>query len=356
MSTLGETTHPETHRRNEDPAQLLIQLGTAYVPCAALWVAAELKIADLIGAGSKPVSELAHAAGVNQDALFRILRLLAMVGIFTETEPRRFALTPSAELLRSDHPQSLRDTIVWLSDPFHFNIAAELLHSVRTGQPTVEHVTGKRAFEYFPTNQLEFDRFHRAMTNLSAMAVAAALEAYDFSPFHTIVDVGGGHGFAICSILQKYPHLQGILFDLPGIVPGADQRICRSVLQDRCRTVGGNFFQSVPKGGDLYFMKSVLHDWTDEQAAAILRNCRRALDHSPNGNRTGKVLLLEFVVPPGNQPHPSKVIDIEMLFFPGGRERMEHEWRELFSTAGFRLSRIVPTKSPFAIIEAEPEN
>jgi hypothetical protein len=332
-----------------DPSQVVLQFATAYVPCAALWVAAELKVADLIGAGSKPIDELAKKTNSNEDALFRILRLLSMMGIFTETKPRHFALTPPAELLRSDHPQSMRDTVVWLADPFHFNIAAELLHSVRTGQPTVEHMTGKPAFEYFPTNAVEFQRFHLAMTNLSAMAVGAALEAYDFSPFPTIVDVGGGHGFAICSILEKYPQMQGILFDLKDIVPGAEQRICELHLEKRCRTAHGDFFQSVPEGGDLYFMKHILHDWTDARATIILRNCRRALE----GKSNGKVVLLEFVVPPGNQPHPSKIIDIEMLFFPGGRERMEQEWRELFAGAGFRLSRIAPTKSPFSVIEAE---
>ena len=336
-----------------DPAQVLLQFTTAYIPCAALWVAAELKIADLIGVGSKSVAELASRTSTNEDALFRLLRLLAMTGIFTETESRHFSLTPPAELLRSDHPQSMRDTVVWLADPFHFNIAAELLHSVRTGQPTVEHVTGKPAFHYFSSDQVEFGRFHRAMTNLSAMAVGAALEAYDFSSFRSIVDVGGGHGFAICSILQKYPQMEGVLFDLQDIVPGADKRIREYGLQERCRTAFGDFFQAVPEGGDVYFMKHILHDWTDEQATTILRNCRRALDSKRNGNRSGKVVLLEFVVPPGNQPHPSKIIDIEMLFFPGGRERMEQEWRDLFADAGFRLSRIVPTKSPFSVIEAE---
>ena len=344
---------PSAAPQAADPAQALLQLTTAYVPCAALWVSAELKVADLIGVGSKPVAELARSTSTNEDALFRILRLLAMMGIFTETEPRHFSLTPPAELLRSDHPQSMRDTVMWLADPFHFNIAAKLLHSVRSGQPTVEHVTGKPAFEYFSSDQLEFDRFHLAMTNLSAMAVGAALEAYDFSSFGTVVDVGGGHGFAICSILKKYPQMQGVLFDLKDIVPGADERIRKFGLQERCRTAFGDFFQAVPEGGDVYFMKHILHDWTDEQATTILRNCRRALDSKRHGNRAGKVVLLEFVVPPGNQPHPSKIIDIEMLFFPGGRERMEQEWLDVFADAGFRLSRIVPTKSPFSVVEAE---
>jgi hypothetical protein len=349
-SSVVEHEVPPVKTQAPDPSQFLLQMMTAYVPSAALWVAAELKIADLIGSSAEPVAELARKAKVNEGALFRVLRLLAMTGIFTETEPRHFAMTPVAELLRSDHPQSMRDTVAFLGDPLHFNVAAELLHSVRTGEPTIQHAKGRPAFEYFASDQLEFDRFHRAMTNLSAIAVSAALEAYDFSGAKTIVDVGGGHGFAICSILKKYPQMTGILFDLKDIVPGAEKRICDAGLESRCRTEHGDFFKSVPEGGDVYFMKHILHDWTDEQATTILRNCRRAFD--AQGMRDGKIVLLEFVVPPGNEPHPSKVIDIEMLFFPGGRERMEQEWRELFVAGGFRLNRIVGTKSPFTVIEA----
>lgn len=156
-------------------------------------------------------------------------------------------------------------------------------------------MTGKRAFEYFSTDPVEWERFHLAMTNLSAVAIGAALEAYDFSGFRTIVDLGGGHGFAICSILERYPEMEGVLFDLKDIVPGAQKRIGDRGLQERCRTRSGDFFEAVPEGGDLYFMKSILHDWTDEQAITILRNCRRALDGKPDG----KVVLLEFVVPAG---------------------------------------------------------
>jgi hypothetical protein len=356
MAVSSSPVKHETHAattQTPHPPQVLLQMTTAYVPSAALWVAAELRVADLLGTGSKPVAELARATKTNEDALFRTLRVLAMVGIFTETEPRHFALTPPAELLRSDHPQSMRDTVVFLADPLHFNVAAELLHSVRTGEPTVEHLTGKPVFEYFPTDPVEFDRFHLAMTNLSAMAVSAALEAYDFSSYNRIVDIGGGHGFAICSILKKYPHMQGVLFDLKDIVPGAEKRIRDLDLEKRCRTVHGDFFKAVPEGGDIYFMKHILHDWTDEQATTILRNCRRAMDGKQESKGTGKIVLLEFVVPPGNEPHPSKVIDIEMLFFPGGRERMEQEWRDLFAAGGFRLTRIVPTKSPFSVLEGE---
>lgn len=344
-----DQTHSQSSQ-SPDPSQILLQFATGYVPSTALWIAAELKIADLLGANPVSVAQLATSTGTNEDALFRILRLLAMVGIFTEAEPRHFALTPPAELLRSDHPRSMRDTVVWLADPFHLNVAAGLLETVRTGQPTIRYVTGKSAFEYLSADAVEGERFHLAMTNLSAMAIGAALETYDFSGFHTIVDVGGGHGFAICSILERYPQMQGVLFDLKEVVPGAQKRIENRGLRGRCRTAFGDFFEAVPEGGDLYFMKSILHDWTDEQAITILRHCRRALDGKPNG----KVALLEFVVPSGNQPHPAKIIDLEMLMLPGGRERMESEWRNLLQAAGFRLSRIVPTQSPFSIIEAEP--
>jgi len=328
---------------------MLIQLGTAYVVSSALWVATELNIADLLRQGPRPVAELARSTNTNEDALYRVLRVLAMLGVFSETTPRTFALTPPAERLRSDHPQSMRDTVIWLTDPFHFNIAADLMHSVRTGQPTIEHVTGQKVFDYFPTNPVEYERFHRAMTNLSAMAIAPILEAYDFSPFRKVVDVAGGHGFVICEILRRYPKLQGVLFDLEDVVGGAEHRICQLALDGRCRTMAGDFFQSVPEGGDLYVMKSIIHDWDDERALKILGHCRRALE----GKRHGKLVLIELVVPEGNQPHPAKVIDLEMLFFPGGRERTEGEYGELFGRAGFRLTRVIPTKSPFSVIEAE---
>jgi hypothetical protein len=199
----------------------------------------------------------------------------------------------------------MRDFVIWIADPFHFNIAAELMHSVKTGEPTIEHFTGQKAFDYFPTNPVEFDRFHRAMTGMSAMAIAPILEIYDFSPFQTVVDVAGGHGFVICEILRRHPHLKGVLFDLEDVVGGAEHRICQLALDGRCRTVAGDFFHSVPEGGDLYVMKSIIHDWDDERALKILANCHRAMAGKPNA----KLMLIEFVVPEGNAPHPARVKD-----------------------------------------------
>jgi hypothetical protein len=331
-----------------DAAAHLFQLATGYVVSSALWVAAELGIADLLKNGPRPVVELAAQTRTDEGALYRTLRLLAMVGIFAEIEPRHFVLTPVGELLRSDVPNSLRDAMVWIGDPLHFQVAGDFLHSVKTGQPTVEHLTGKPAFEYFAAEPVEFDRFHRAMTTMSAMAIHAVLEVYDFSSFSTIVDVAGGHGYVICEILRKHPNLKGILFDLPDVVPGGDDRIRQVALNSRCRTAAGDFFKSIPEGGDLYLMKNIIHDWAEDRALTILGNCRAALHGKPDG----RLVLLELVVPPGDVPHMSKIIDIEMLFFPGGRERTEQEYAELFAKAGFRLTRVVPTKSPYSLIEA----
>jgi ubiquinone/menaquinone biosynthesis C-methylase UbiE len=332
-----------------DPVQHLMQFASGYVVSSALWVAAELNVADLLKDGARPVSQLAKATQTNEDALYRTLRLLAMVGIFAETEPRHFVLTPSAEPLRTDVPNSMRDMIVWVVDPMHFRICSEWLHSVKTGEPTVEHVTGKAAFDYFASEAIEFERFHRAMTTMSNMVMGPVLEVYDFSSFTTVVDVAGGHGFVLCEVLKKYPKLKGVLFDMEDVLPGGKQRIKDCGLQDRCSTAAGDFFQSVPAGGDLYLMKNIIHDWDDEKALVILKNCRRALE----GKKNGRVVLLELVVPPGNTPHMSKVLDIEMLLFPGGRERTEQEYAEIFARGGFRLTRVIPTKSPYSVVEAE---
>jgi O-methyltransferase domain/Dimerisation domain len=340
---------PARSASQPDPVQHIFQFATGYVMSSALWVAAELGIADLLANGPRPVAELAAHTKTNEGALYRSLRLLAMVGIFAETQPRHFTLTPAAELLRSDASNSLRDAVIWIADPMHLQVASHLMHSIKTGQPTVEHVTGKPAFEYFAEAPIEFERFHKAMTTMSAMAVHAVMEVYDFSPFSTIVDVAGGHGYVICEILRRHPNLKGILFDLDEVVLGGEHRICQLALDGRCRTVAGDFFQSVPEGGDLYLMKNIIHDWAEDRALAILRNCRTPLQGKPNG----KLVLLEFVIPPGNVPHMSKLIDLEMLYFPGGRERTEPEYAELLSEAGFRLTRVVPTKSPYSVIEAE---
>ncbi|MCI0353552.1 MAG: methyltransferase, partial [Acidobacteria bacterium] len=230
---------------------------------------------------------------------------------------------------------------------FHFRIYAETMHSVKTGQPCADRVLGKPIFEYFRTDEEESEIFNAAMISMTAMVIPAVLEAYDFSGIGTLVDVAGGHGSVISGILEKYPQMRGILFDLEHVVDGAKPRFEALGLTRRTQFVSGDFFQSVPAGGDAFVMKHIIHDWDDARALTILNNCRKA---SPKA----KVLLLEAVLPAGDEPHFAKMLDLEMLNLPGGRERTEDEFRTLFAQAGYRLARVVPTKSPLSILEALP--
>ncbi|MGH9554820.1 MAG: methyltransferase [Terriglobales bacterium] len=328
-----------------DPGQQLLQLALSYMLSISVNVVAKLKIADLLKDGPRPTRDLAAASGVNEDALYRVMRALASSGVFAETAPRTFALTPAAEPLCTGSP--LYDLIVWISDPFHFRIYAETMYSVKTGQPCADRVLGKPIFEYFPADKEESEIFNAAMISMTAMVIPAVLEAYDFSGIGTLVDVAGGHGSVISGILQKHPQMRGILFDLEHVVAGAKPRLEALGLANRIQFASGDFFQSVPTGGDAFIMKHIIHDWDDARALTILKNCRKA---SPKA----KVILLEAVLPPGNDPHFAKMLDLEMLTLPGGRERTEEEFGALFAQAGYRLARVVPTKSPLCVIEAAP--
>jgi hypothetical protein len=328
-----------------DPAQLVFQLGTGYIASAALQVAASLKIADRLAQGPRTVASLAADSDVQEDGLYRVLRVLASTGVFEETESRTFALTPAAALLRSDQP-GLHPMALWLTDPFHFRVYAETMHSVKTGQPAVEKVTGKPAFEYFAEDRDLSAVFNNAMTAFSAQVAPAALKAYDFSGIDVLVDVAGGHGELLMSILKANPTMRGVLFDLDHVIAGATPRIAAAGLADRVETATGDFFKQVP-AGDAYVMKHIIHDWDDARAVTILKNIRAAMT-KPDG----RVVLLETVIQPGNKPDVGKFIDLEMLLVPGGRERTTEEFAALFAQAGFALSRVIPTESPLCIVEA----
>jgi hypothetical protein len=333
------------------PDQLLIQIGTGYMLSAALHVAAKLGVAEQLAPGPRPVSDVAKAVGAEADGLYRILRALAMVGIFAETVPRTFALTPAAEFLQPGKPGSMRDLALFMTDPLHFRVHAEMLYSVQTGKPAGEKVVGMPVFKYLEQDEEESDLFNRAMTSFSASVVPAVLEAYDLGRIRTLVDVAGGHGEVLTSILRRYPDMKGVLFDLDHVIAGALPRIAAMGLQDRCRVESGDFFKGVPSGGDAYLMKHIIHDWDDERAAAIMRNIHTALE----GNASGKLILLEAVLQSGNQPDLGKIIDLEMMVFPGGRERSADDFAKLFAQAGFELVSITPTQSPLCVIEARPK-
>jgi hypothetical protein len=328
--------------------QQLFQIATGYMASSALQTVLKLQIPDRVAAGKKDVAELARDAGVDEDALYRVMRALASLGIFDEQQPRTFALTLAGRMLQKGQ-SGFYDMGLWITSPFHFRVYAEMLHAVTTGTPGAEKVIGMPVFEYFakPENKALSEIFNNAMTGFSADVVPAALEAYDFSGIDTLVDIAGGHGKVLTSILARYPKMRGILFDVPHVIAGAAPVIEAAGVKDRCTAVSGDFFKDVPEGS-AYVMKHIIHDWDDERARTILRNIRAKLQGKPNG----KLLLLEAVLQPGNAPDLGKLIDLEMLMMPGGRERSESEFRALFASAGFELTRVVPTRSPLSVIEA----
>jgi SAM-dependent methyltransferase len=327
-------------------AQQLMQFTTGYILSTAVQIVTRLRIADRLAAGRRPAADLAHETGVNADALYRVLRLLASVGVFCEGDSKTFSHTEASSALRSGIPGSMHEMVLWLSDPFHLRVYADAMHAVTTGQPAADKTTGVPVFEYFARNPELSEIFNDAMTGFSAVVVPAALEAYDFSGIETLVDVAGGHGQVLLAILERYPAMNGVLADLEHVLAGAGPRIRDKGLENRCRTEVIDFFEAVPAGGDAYIMKHIIHDWDDDRAALILRNIRKAMKPG------GRVILLDSVLLPANRPDFGKVIDLEMLMLPGGRERTEEEFRVLFARAGFGAPRVIPTQSPLSIIEA----
>ncbi|WP_133273405.1 methyltransferase [Hymenobacter radiodurans] len=328
------------------PPIQLMQVMFGFAASRAIGVAAELGIADLLKDGPKSAGELSRRTNTHERSLYRVLRACASVGVFSEDEDKRFRLTPPAEPLLSDVPGSLRPFVTLMTNDFQFQTWAELLYSVQTGEPAFDKVFGTSSFDYFWKNEKAGKVFNDAMSSNSAFSSAAVLEAYDFSAFSSLVDVGGGHGLLLASILKKYPKLRGILYDMPAIVEAAANLIQSHGVADRCERVGGNFFDAVPTGADAYIMKHIIHDWNDEQSVVILKHCREAM------NPAGKVLVVEMVLPEGNEPSFGKFLDLQMLLYLRGCERTEAEYRQLFDQAGLELTRILPTMSPFSIIEA----
>lgn len=330
------------------PGAQLFQMLTGKWVSQALYAAATLGIADLVVEGARTAEQLAEATGSHPRSLQRLLRSLASVGVFHETGDGRFEQSPISELLRTDVPGSLRANAMFFGVRSTWRPWGEILHSVRTGKPAFDHVYGMPIFDYYQQDLEEAAIFNQAMTGLSKMVASAVLEAYDFSGIRKMVDVAGGHGMLLKSILGRYPDMQGVLFDLPKVIEGARAAAGDNGVAGRLEFVAGSFFESVPTGADAYIMKHIIHDWDDERAVAILSTCRRAIPSD------GRVLLVETVVPGPNEPSLAKLLDLEMLVLPGGIERTEPEYAELFRQAGFRLSRVLRTESFMNVIEARP--
>lgn len=327
------------------PEAVLTQMLAAPLVTQALRVVAELGIADLLATGARSIDELAAETGAHAPSLYRFMRALASCGVFVETEGRVFELTPIAELLRTGVEGSMRDLAIFMGADWHWQVWGDAPYSARTGKVAWEHVHGKEVFPYFAENAGAARVFDGAMTSLSKMVSKAVVEAYDFSSIRKLADIAGGHGSLLTAILRANPHLNGLLFDVPQVIAGAQSFVEAEGMGHAVELASGDFFESVPAGADAYMMKHIIHDWDDARALSILRNCHRAMPED------GKLLLVEMVVPPGNEPHFAKIQDLEMMLSPGGLERTEEEYRELFAAAGFELTRIIPTASPMSVIE-----
>jgi O-methyltransferase len=327
------------------PALALLQQALGIAVARSVWVAAKLGVADLLGDGPLDAETLAAAAGAHAPSLYRVLRTLASVGIFAEGDDGRFGLTPLAGPLRVDAPDSIRDYILLVGEEFYWRPWDHLLYSVRIGRPAFEQVHGADFFTFLARDPGASAVFDAAMTSRSAQENDAIASAYDFSDLGTIIDVGGGRGSLLAAILRANPGLSGVLFDRPQVVAEARHQLEAAGLGGRCEVVAGDFFASVPAGGDAYLLKRVLHDWDDERAGAILRNCHRAMPGH------GRLLAIDLVVPPGNDPSLGKLFDLLMLVQVGGRERTEAEFQALLASAGFELKAVTPTLSLVSVVE-----
>jgi len=281
-------------------------------------------------------------------SLYRVLRALSSIGFVTYTADGRFAQTPLSEILVTDAPGSLRWFTISELGQEHYPAWGNLMHSVKTGEIAFDNFFGADIWKYFEQNPEDAAVFNNSMSGVTAATNDEILAVYDFSSFETVVDVGGGHGGLITSILNANPKLKGVLLDAPQVIDGTRPKIEAAGLANRCETVAGDFFKSVPAGGDAYVMKWIIHDWDDKRAITILRNIRNQMQ--PNG----KVIIVDCVVPENNDPDFSKFFDLNMMVMTGGKERTEKEFAQLLGAAGFKLLRVIPTKVPTSIVEAEP--
>ncbi len=317
--------------------QQLYQLMGGYRVSQAIYVVARLGIADLLKDGPQASDDLAGATGAHADALHRVLRFLVGVGLFSEVAPGRFALTPLGAGLRSDVPGSIRPMTLMLLDYSGWQPWGHLWHSVRTGETAFEHVHGLGRFDYLAAHPETGAIFNAAMTGNTAWSGTAITAAYDFTGMRRLVDVGGGHGLLLATVLRAHPALRGVLFDRPEVVAGAGATLEGAGVADRCERVGGDFFTDALPSGDAYILRQIIHDWDDARATAILANCRRGLGEG------GRLLVVERrIAPDRRRALPVLHIDLEMLVNVGGRERTDDEYRALFAAAGFRLTDVVP--------------
>ncbi|HEV2490714.1 MAG TPA: methyltransferase [Candidatus Acidoferrales bacterium] len=331
------------------PPRELFQFADAFIVNRCLFAVAKLDVADVLADGPRSAAEIARQLGVNDSALYRVLRALSSVGVFEESAPLVFRNNHISHFLRSGVPGSMRAWFIFGGSQFFFAPYGEILYSIETGKSAREKVFGTGAFEYLDQHQEQARIFDDAMTTLSATIGPAVAAAYDFSQWGSVMDVGGGNGILLASTLKAHPKLQGVLADLPHVLERARERgYLGGELRSRAKMTECDFFREVPSGCRAYVMKSVIHDWEDEKARHILANCRRSVPAD------GALLLVEWALTGSNQPSPGKIVDVAMLVLTGGKERTTEEYRELLASAGFRLNKVVPTPSGMIVIESLP--
>lgn len=322
----------------------LFEMSYAYVLSRAIHVAATLGIADHLAEGPKSAHELAMLVGAESQPLYRLLRTLASHSIFLEEKDHLFALTPLAELLVTSHPNSLR-LLLMKEDESRWNAYGDLLYSIKTGKPAFNHHHGIGYFDYIAKKQQLSQSFDLGMANLSAKEDGLIASSFDFSTYHSIVDVGGGMGGLLAEILKKNPASHGVVYELTHLMDRVEAFLRDQGLSSRCKFASGNCFQSIPESSDLYILKRILHDWDDQACISILRNCQKAM------MSTSRLLIIDSVMPEGNIYHESKDFDLFMLALFGGQERTKKEWQRLVCASNLKLVHIWPTPSSLAIIE-----
>lgn len=327
------------------PAQAVLQVIAGFWLSRCVYIAAKLGLADLVQESPKTPAELAVLTGTHAPSLYRVLRALASSGWLHENDDGRFGSTPLSAGLLTGVPGSLRALATTELGEEHYPAWGNLLFSVRTGELAFDNVFGMPNWQYWAGHDEHAQVFNRAMSEMTAVIEPAVLAICDFSPFTTIVDIGGGRGTLMSSILRAYPAARGIVLDLPHVIEQGRQLIAEQHVEDRCELVPGDFFKEVPRGGDAYILKWVLHDWDDERSIAILKNCHRAM--VPDG----RLFVVEAPLPRRNEPSLHKLMDVNMLVMTGGRERTEDEYRTLFDAAGFELTRLTVTPLELAVLE-----
>jgi hypothetical protein len=333
---------------NDSPPQLVLQqLIQGFQVTQCIYVAAKLGIADLLNDGPRSSEDLAQATGTHAPSLYRVLRLLTAVDLLTEGEAHSFELTPIGTYLQTGVPGSMRNTVLCYSAKPFWHVWGALLHSVETGEASFQHVIGSKGWDYYAQHPDEGALFNNMMTEWTSSVAPTVAANYDFSATQTLVDVGGGHGQMLASILLAHPTLHGVLLDLPHMVKGAPPLLEAAGVADRCEVIGGDAFAAVPAGYETYLLSRVIHDWDDERAITLLTRCQQAMKPQ------GKVLLVERVILSGSTPQVLVLeSDVQMLVLTVGKERTDVEYRTLLNAAGFELTQIIPVLTPFYVIEA----